>query len=114
MIPAGNKAGRFSSVNHTKKTIHHHHHHHHHRHHHQSLIHGFFSSDQHSYEISSSTQDNLIKKIYKTNRYGKYSTTVSAVDSWNKIQKQLKNTLLKDLFPNKIKTVVSNFYLKLY
>ena len=112
MILAGNKAGRFSSVNHTKKTIHHHHHHH--RHHHQSLIHGFFSSDQYSYEISSSTQDNLIKKIYKTNRYGKYSTTVSAVDSWNKIQEQLKNTLLKDLFPNKIKTVVSNFYLKLY
>ena len=29
-----------------------------------------------------------------------------------KIQKQLKNMLLKDLFPNKIKTVVSNFYLK--
>ena len=25
-----------------------------------------------------------------------------------------KNTLLKDLSPNKIKTVVSNFYLKLY
>ena len=30
MIPAGNKAKRLSSVNHTTKTIHHHHHHHHH------------------------------------------------------------------------------------
>ena len=29
MVPAGNKAKRFSSVNHTKKTIHHHHYHHH-------------------------------------------------------------------------------------
>ena len=43
------------------------------------------------------------------NKYGKYSVTVSAVESWNKIQKQLKNMLLKDLSPNKIKTVVSNF-----
>ena len=73
-----------------------------------------FYSDQYSYETSSSTQDNLIKLFNKTNRYGKYSTTVSAVESWNKIQKQLKNTSLKDLSPNKIKTIVSNFYLKSY
>ena len=53
-----------------------------------------------------------MKRFYKTDRYGKYSITVSAVESWNKIQKQLKNMLLKDLSPNKIKTVVSNFYLK--
>ena len=29
--------------------------------------------------------------------------TVSAVDSWNKIRKQLKNMLLKDLSPIKLK-----------
>ena len=40
--------------------------------------------------------------------------TISAVQSWNKIQKQLKNILLKDLPPNKTKTVVSNFYFKSY
>ena len=34
--------------------------------------------------------------------------------TWNKIQKQLRNMLLKDLSSNKIKTVVSNFYLKSY
>ena len=73
-----------------------------------------FSSDQHNYETSSSTQGNIIKIFYKTKRYGKYSITVSAVESWNKIQKQLKNMLLKNLSPNKIKTVVSNFYLKSY
>ena len=39
-----------------------------------------FSSDQHNYEISSSAQGNFTKLL-----------TVSAVDSWNKIQKQLKN-----------------------
>ena len=71
-------------------------------------------SDQHNYETSSSTQGNLTKLFYKANRYGKYSITVSAVESWNKIQKQLKNMLLEDVSPNKIKTVVSNFYLKSY
>ena len=67
-----------------------------------------FSSDQHS------TQGNLTKLFYKTNRYGKYSITVSTAESWNKIQKQLKDMLLKDLSPRKIKTIVSNFYLKSY
>ena len=35
-----------------------------------------FSSDQHSYETSSSTQGNLTRSFYKTNKYGKYSITV--------------------------------------
>ena len=73
-----------------------------------------FSSGQYNYETSSSTEGNLTKLFYKTNRYGKYSITVSAVESWNKIQKQLKDMLLKDLSPRKIKTIVSNFYLKSY
>ena len=45
------------------------------------------------------------KLFYKTNKYGKYSITVSAVEVWNKIQKQLKNILLKDLPPNKTKNI---------
>ena len=73
-----------------------------------------FSSDQHNYETSTSTQGNLKKLFYKKNNYEKYSITVSAVESWNKIEKQLKNILLKDLPPNKTKTVVSNFYFKSY
>ena len=73
-----------------------------------------FSSDQHNCETSSSTQGNLIKLFYKTNRYGRYSITVSAVESWNKIQKQLKSILYKDLSSNKIKTLVTNFYFKSY
>ena len=62
--------------------------------------------------FSSSSQGNLIKLFYKTKRYGKYSITVSAVESWNKIQKQLKDFLLRDLSPNKIKTIISDLYLK--
>ena len=73
-----------------------------------------FSSDQHNYETSSSTQGNLMKLFYKTNRHRKYSINISAAESWNKIQKQLKIMLLKDLSPNKIKTVVTNFYFKSY
>ena len=71
-----------------------------------------FSSDQHNYESSSSAQCNLIKLFYKTKRYGKYSITVTAVELWNKIQEQLKDLLLGDLSPNKIKTIVSDIYLK--
>ena len=73
-----------------------------------------FSLDQHNYETSGSTQGNLRKLFYKTNRYGKYPIIVSAVELWNKIQKQLKDMLLKDLTPKKIKTIVSNFYFKSY
>ena len=40
-----------------------------------------FSSDQHNYETSSSAQDDLTKLFYKTNKYGKYSITVCAVES---------------------------------
>ena len=64
--------------------------------------------------MSSSRQGNLIKPSYRTSMYGKYSIIAGVVDSWNKIQKQLKNTLLKYLFLNNIKTVISSFYLKSY
>ena len=70
-----------------------------------------FSSDQHNYETSSSAQGNLIKLFYKTSRHGKYSITVSAVESWNKIQKQLKDMLLKDLSPIKLKQLSVIFIL---
>ena len=61
-----------------------------------------FSSDQHIYETSSSTQGKLKTLFHKTNKYGHYSITVSAVELWNKFQNQLKNKLLKDLSLSKI------------
>ena len=45
---------------------------------------------------------------------GSNSITVSAVESWNKIQIQLKDLLLRDLPPNKIKTIVKDLFLKSY
>ena len=71
-----------------------------------------FSSNQRNYETLGSTQGNVIKHFYKTNRYVKYSVTVSADNLWNKIHKQLKNMLYKDLSANKVKAVVSKFHLK--
>ena len=70
-----------------------------------------FSSDQHNYETWSSTKGTLMKLFYRPNRYEKYSITVSAAQSWNKIQKQLKNMLLKDLSPNKLKQLSLIFVL---
>ena len=49
-----------------------------------------FSSDQHNYETSSYTQGNLIKLFYKTKRCGKYSITISAIESWKKNTKTIK------------------------
>ena len=55
-----------------------------------------FSSDQHNYEV--------------------WEVFNNCKCCWvvEQIQKQLKNILLKDLPPNKTKTVVSNFYFKSY
>ena len=54
------------------------------------------------------------RSMLKDKKYGNYSITVSAVESWNKIQKKLKDMLLRDLSPNKIQKIVSAFYLKSY
>ena len=56
-----------------------------------------FSSDQPSYETSSSTQSNLIKLFYKTKRYEKYSITVTAFESWNRIEFCLNRGLVLKL-----------------
>ena len=53
-----------------------------------------------------------MKLFYKTDRYGKYSIPVSAVELWNKIQK-LKSILLKDLSPIKLKQLSLIFILNL-
>ena len=52
-----------------------------------------------------------MKLFYKTDRYGKYSITVNAVESWNKIQKQLKSILLKDYPAIKLKQLSLIFIL---
>ena len=53
-----------------------------------------FSSDTHKYNTSWSSNDKLQKYSYRTNPYGKNLIIVSAIESWNNSQNNLK-TLLK-------------------
>ena len=53
-----------------------------------------FSSDTHKYNTSWSSNDKLQKYSYRTNTYGKNLIIVSAIESWNNSQNNLK-TLLK-------------------
>ena len=65
-----------------------------------------FCSNVHNYETTSSATCKLFKPSFRTNLYGKNSITVNAIDAWNKAQTSLGDTILKDLTPNKIKTII--------
>ena len=65
-----------------------------------------FCSNIHNYEATSSPTCKLFKPSFRTNLHGKKSVTVNAIDAWNKAQTSLGDTILKDLTPNKIKTII--------
>ena len=65
-----------------------------------------FYSNVHNYETTSFATCKLFKPSFRTNLYGKNSITVNAIDTWNKAQISLGKTILKDLTPNKIKTIM--------
>ena len=65
-----------------------------------------FCYNVHNYETTSSATCKLFKPSFRTNLYGKNSITVNAIDAWNKAQTSLADTILKDLTPNKIKTII--------
>ena len=46
------------------------------------------------------------KPSFCTNLYGKNSVAISTTDAWNKVQTYLGSSILKDLTPNKIQTVL--------
>ena len=73
-----------------------------------------FSSDTHKYNTSWSSNDKLQKYSYRTNTYGKNSITISAIESWNNSQNNLKTISLRLLTPNKIKLPLANEYSKNY
>ena len=50
-----------------------------------------FSSDTHKYNTSCSSNDKLQKYSYSTNTYGKNPIIISAIESWNNSQNNLKN-----------------------
>ena len=73
-----------------------------------------FSSDTLEYNTSWSSDDKLQKYSYRTNTYGKNLIIISAIESWNNSQNNLKTISLRLLTPSKIKLLLSNEYLKNY
>ena len=47
----------------------------------------------------------IFKPSFCTNLYRKKSVTTNVVNTWNKAQRYLGDTILKGLTPNKIKTI---------
>ena len=73
-----------------------------------------FSSDIHSYSTSSSSLGLLHIPSFNTNKYGRHSIITSAIYSWNHIQKQIKDLSLYTYKPNKLKALLSSYFLDLY
>ena len=65
-----------------------------------------FCSNIHNYERTSSATCKLFQPSFPTNLFGKNSIAINAIDAWNKAQTSLGDTILKDLTPNKIKTII--------
>ena len=63
-------------------------------------------SNIHNYETTSSSTCKLFKSFFRINLYGRNSLTINAPEAWNKAQTSFGDTILKDLTPNKIKTIL--------
>ena len=63
-------------------------------------------SNIHNCETTSSATFKLFKPSFRTNLHGKNSITINAIDAWNKAQTYFGETILKNLTPNKIKTIL--------
>ena len=59
----------------------------------------------HDYETTSSATCKLFKPFF-SHLYGQNSIIVNAIDAWNKAQTSLGDTIVKDLTPNKIETII--------
>ena len=62
-----------------------------------------FCSDVQNYQTVSSTSDKIFKPSFRTDSFEKYSITIGAINSWNKIQYQFRYLSLKTYSPSKLK-----------
>ena len=60
-----------------------------------------------NYETNSYDTCKLFKPSFRNNLYGKNQVTINATDAWDKPQTVFGDTILKDLIPNKIKTILT-------
>ena len=68
-----------------------------------------FCYNIHHHSATSSMKCNLHKKSFRTYNSGNFSFTVSAIDSWVKMQDQMGEIALKDLRPSKIKWLLNGY-----
>ena len=74
-----------------------------------------FSSNTHKYETSFAVKGCLKVPSITTTTYGKSAFTSMAIETWNNLQKQLKDSIiLKDFPPSYIKSYLTDFFLTLY
>ena len=73
-----------------------------------------FCYNIHHYSTTSSVKGYLHKKSFRRNNFGKFFVTVSAIDSWNKMQDQMDEIALKDLRSSKIKWLPTDKFIKSY
>ena len=73
-----------------------------------------FCYNIHHYNTTFSIKGYLHKNSFRANNFGKFPVTVSAIDSWNKIQDQVGEIALKDLRPSEIKWLLTNKFIKSY
>ena len=72
-----------------------------------------FCCNSHHYSATFSIKG-LHKKSFRTNNFGKFSVTVSAMDSWNKMQDQMGDIALKDVRPSKMNWLLTKKFVKNY
>ena len=66
-----------------------------------------FSSYTHRYETSCPEKGMLKVKSFNTKSHGKKAVIYSAINTWNRLQKQLKHFLLHNLSTFQLKTSLS-------
>ena len=68
----------------------------------------------HHYSTTSYVKVHLQKKSFKTNNFGKFSVTVSAIDSWNKMQDQIGESTKSSQTKQNFKCLLTDKFIKSY
>ena len=73
-----------------------------------------FSSFFHDHSLRSSKLGILKIPSFKTRSHGRMSFRINSIYTWNNLQRVLKDKLIISLKPNKVKTILRNYYINQY
>ena len=73
-----------------------------------------FSSFFHDHSLRSSKLGILKIPSFKTRSHGRMSFRINSIYTWNNLQRVLKDKLIFSLKPNKVKTILRNYYINQY